>query len=660
MAGRRDEDMAEDPWVCSSRVLYKCMWVKFFNRYEIYVLISLLESPIKVSCRGMGSALYFDINVHFDGKVSRIKNIEPHKYGYMDLLDDVSSRSFNHLPSDRGFTIKMYGYKPGTNERMDVSSDLDVIEMFGFYCNICVLDLHVEVCDVEGPPFPYIPSTTDTTLSFPSVSTNPHDCVNVEDDSSDHEWSKNSLDISDKEVEWDDESSEEFIGYGFEEDIEVSSDGMSEYSLGDDGGKESSSDSDIITYGPTFKPFDPTKCGEEFQVDARGKIRLATGLLFGNATKFREVLKEFTIQEGCKIVREKNEKTRITCRCAVVGCKWRIHASPLADGVTFKIKTYRGEHTCISETSNFEANSTWIAKKMANELRANPNMSLDCMQVLLHQKYGIEASRIQLYRAKRKALEVIEGNHSDSYPLLTTYASEVRKSNPGSLVKIQCDRLTETHNPVFKRYFICFEAMRTGFMEGYRPFIGIDGCHLKGPFGGVLLAVVALDGNNGLFPIAVGVVESEGRDSWAFFIDHLHTVIGAGTHARAWTFMSDQQKGLDKVIAEMVPKAARAYNEIEFGYAMESIKSISVEAHKWLSEVSIVWSCQRAPVRRIASRIEAIPTATEQATPNPPQGLSQAEGCTSVSSLGVSQNEKRIFQEQTLLNVTCTEFETDV
>ncbi|KAG5539399.1 hypothetical protein RHGRI_019818 [Rhododendron griersonianum] len=355
---------------------------------------------------------------------------------------------------------------------MDVSSDLDVIEMFGFYCNVCVLDLHVEVCAVEGPPFPYIPSTTDTTLSFPSVSTNPHECVNVEDDSSDNEWSENSLDTSDKEVEWDNESSEEFIGYGFEEDIEVSSDGMSEYSSGDDGGKESSSDSDIITYGSTFQPFDPTKCGEEFQVDARGKIRLDA------------------------------------------------------------------------------------------------------------------ASRIQLYRAKRKALEVIEGNHSDSYPLLTTYASK---------------------------------AMRTGFMEGCRPFIGIDGCHLKGPFGGVLLAAVALDGNNGLFPIAMGVVESEGIDSWAFFIDHLHAVIGAGAHARAWTFMSDQQKGLDKVIAEMVPEAThrtcarhlfhnfkkkhpglllkkyflqavRAYNELEFGYAMESVKSISVEAHKWLSEVSTVWS----------------------------------------------------------------------
>ncbi|KAH7865138.1 hypothetical protein Vadar_002763 [Vaccinium darrowii] len=246
-------------------------------------------------------------------------------------------------------------------------------------------------------------------------------------------------------------------------------------------------------------------------------------------------------------------------------------------------------------------------------------MSLDSMQILLHQNYGIEASRIQLYREKRKALEVIEGNHSHSYPLLTTYASEVRKSNPGSLVKMQCDRMSINHNPVFKRFFISFEALGTGFMTGCRPFIGIDGCHLKGPYGGVLLAATALDGNNGLFPIAVGVVESEGRDSWTFFIDHLHTVIGAGNQSRAWTFMSDHQKSLDRVIAEMIPEAthrtcarhlfsnfrkkhpglllkryfwqaARAYNALEFGYAMDSIKGISEEAHKWLSEVPTVWS----------------------------------------------------------------------
>lgn len=91
--------------------------------------------------------------------------------------------------------------------------------------------------------------------------------------------------------------------------------------------------------------------------------------------------------------------------------------------------------------------------------------------------------------------------------------------------------------------------MKIGFNSGCRSFIGIDGCHLKGPFGGVLLATIALDANNGLFPIAVGVVESEGRESWGFFIDHLHTLIGGDARGQPLTFMSDQQKVIPFVYA---------------------------------------------------------------------------------------------------------------
>lgn len=50
--------------------------------------------------------------------------------------------------------------------------------------------------------------------------------------------------------------------------------------------------------------------------------------------------------------------------------------------------------------------------------------------------------------------------------------------------------------------------------------------------GGVLLSAIALDGNNGFFPLSVAVVECENKDSWGFFIEYLHTIIGFGTHAR--------------------------------------------------------------------------------------------------------------------------------
>lgn len=49
---------------------------------------------------------------------------------------------------------------------------------------------------------------------------------------------------------------------------------------------------------------------------------------------------------------------------------------------------------------------------------------------------------------------------------------------------------SQTH---FDRVILSFLAFRDGFKVGCRPFIGIDGCHLKGPSKGVLLSAVIVD-----------------------------------------------------------------------------------------------------------------------------------------------------------------------
>ena len=76
------------------------------------------------------------------------------------------------------------------------------------------------------------------------------------------------------------------------------------------------------------------------------KIFLARGMIFGDVYQFRRVLKDFFIQEGVTIRKLKNEKSRVTCECADPTCKWRLHASPMVDNVTYRIKTYNGDHTC--------------------------------------------------------------------------------------------------------------------------------------------------------------------------------------------------------------------------------------------------------------------------------------------------------------------------
>ena len=95
---------------------------------------------------------------------------------------------------------------------------------------------------------------------------------------------------------------------------------------------------------------------------------------------------------------------------------------------------------------------------------------------------------------------------------------------------------------MFKRLFVCFKAMKSGFLEGCQPFIGLDGCHLKGPFGGCTLNAVALDRNKGVLPFALTIIEGECKGSWLFFLDYLKGCIGGEDERRHYTFMSDRKK----------------------------------------------------------------------------------------------------------------------
>ncbi|KAA8544614.1 hypothetical protein F0562_022615 [Nyssa sinensis] len=172
----------------------------------------------------------------------------------------------------------------------------------------------------------------------------------------------------------------------------------------------------------------------------------------------RFALKDFSIQQGFKLVREKNDKNRVIAHCGIKGYKWKIHASILPDGVTFKIKSVGDDHTYAREARNSEAYSNWIAGKMANWLSAEPDLKLHGMYAEVIEKFGVEVSKMQLHRAKRKALEKLEGSYAKFYAKIPAYAHEVRKTNPNSLVKLELERIhPNLELPTFKRffYFIC-------------------------------------------------------------------------------------------------------------------------------------------------------------------------------------------------------------
>ncbi|XP_021767501.1 uncharacterized protein LOC110731889 [Chenopodium quinoa] len=280
------------------------------------------------------------------------------------------------------------------------------------------------------------------------------------------------------------------------------------------------------------------------------KSNFFIGQKFENAVNFRKALAKYTIECGRNLHFYRNDPNRVGAKCRnfAKGCPWKIWASFEQVKRNFQVKLHNGEHTYGRSMQIKRMNSKWIAEYFANRFRVNPYMKVhDIIQTLWLEK-GLKVSTLMAYRARKKGQANIVGEYEEQYSLLPRYVAEIRRCNSGNIVKLQLN------DHVFERLYICFEALRKGFLAGCRPFISLDGCFLKGSFGGQLLVAVGRDGNNQMFPIAWAVVEVEKTDTWTWFLsllaDDLGTQQGAG-----YTFMLDQQKGLLAAVAAVFPEA---------------------------------------------------------------------------------------------------------
>ncbi|KAL0459168.1 UNVERIFIED_CONTAM: hypothetical protein Slati_0544000 [Sesamum latifolium] len=196
--------------------------------------------------------------------------------------------------------------------------------------------------------------------------------------------------------------------------------------------------------------------------------------------------------------------------------------------------------------------------------------------------------------------------------------AEIRATNPGSTVIIGTDQ--QMREERFNRFYVCFGALKRGFKAGCRSIIGWDGCHLKGPHGGILLTAIGVDPNNNLFPIAYAVVNKECRETCEWFLIVLKHDLNVVRDYES-TFMSDKQKGLMQAFEEVFPGSdhrccvrhlhnnfkhagfrgqgfkialwttAKACTVGEWKMRMQEMKNLSQAAHDWFSDKPAVqWS----------------------------------------------------------------------
>ncbi|TXG60764.1 hypothetical protein EZV62_012127 [Acer yangbiense] len=267
-----------------------------------------------------------------------------------------------------------------------------------------------------------------------------------------------------------------------------------------------------------------SKKGKPFKKVEGGKVVLEVGQIFNNLQHFRQVLGDFMVQEGFELKRIKNDKERYMAKCAYEGCSWWIHISPVDDKTTFMIKTMQVRHGYQKVHKNQEATTVWVTRRFKPLIEENLDIDVKFLGCEIHHIYGMVLPAYTLYRAKNRVLNVTEEDHRRFYNDSYAYGLIVRQINSA------------------------------GFMFGHRPFIGLDGCHLKGKFPRVILSAVAMDANNGVFPIAICICESECNDSWGWYLDNLYRHIGM-EDTRRITSMSEGQKGVVTAIEKYWPQS---------------------------------------------------------------------------------------------------------
>ncbi|XP_024163698.1 uncharacterized protein LOC112170581 [Rosa chinensis] len=231
------------------------------------------------------------------------------------------------------------------------------------------------------------------------------------------------------------------------------------------------------------------------------------GMEFANSKVFKNAIRKHSVITKKELRFKPNTRHKVCAVCRTSpNCRWMIYASNTdLDNPTLFIKSLRLEHTCSSLVGKvYHMHAPFIAEEYQEFFMSDPNWTREGMQNAINKDFGMSVGYQMCYRAKMRAKKLAQGSYEDQYNLVESYARELKKTNPGTSVWIQ----TELDGEIvrFKRIYICIAALKKGWREGCRPYIGLDDCHLKTVHKGQLLSAVGIDGNNGIYPIAWAIV----------------------------------------------------------------------------------------------------------------------------------------------------------
>ncbi|WJZ96735.1 hypothetical protein VitviT2T_015388 [Vitis vinifera] len=252
---------------------------------------------------------------------------------------------------------------------------------------------------------------------------------------------------------------------------------------------------------------------------------LGSGHTFKNADEFRNAIYQMSLAGRFQYKYKKNSPTHMSVKCSVEDCPWKITAHAVEGNEILG---------AVVVEDVFRTTLEYLPRQICKDFERD---------------HGVQLTYNQAWHLKEKAKECVYGSPRESYAYLPWLCHRLREINPGTIAEYT------SHEGHFKQLFIAHTFSIQGFTMGCRPVLAIDSCHLSGPYKGALLSAIAYDADDGMFPLALGVVGSENYEDWYWFLEKLKGILDG----QEVIIISDRHQGILRSVSELFGVENHAY-----------------------------------------------------------------------------------------------------
>ncbi|XP_020091117.1 uncharacterized protein LOC109712098 [Ananas comosus] len=241
------------------------------------------------------------------------------------------------------------------------------------------------------------------------------------------------------------------------------------------------------------------------------------GQLYKTQADFKRALKAYTMKRGFEYAPTKCNDLKLTTRCRVADCPWRIKAHYLPGLTQWWVKKFISKHTysrAIGDLSHRNCDEEFIAYFVMEQVVANEKYMPKMVQTKILRQHDVRISYWNAYRARERILQKIREDFEGSFAAFLSYMRELR--------------------------------MGTFLMDKFR---------------GTLLTVLCIDENNYFLPLVWTVVDAHGYCIYHLSTNPPHATKNTPAWRRFWA-------------------ATHAYTVAEFNEIIEKMNDLNPEQYK--------------------------------------------------------------------------------